>query len=171
MERLKVFFNPKWKDRKERQEKLFADAAAGSAYGYENSVQGGKNYHNFNKTYTPGYVNGASINVNKDNDDGDKFNIKRYHGTNYVGGYDKHKQDGQTYTPQEYKKADFSEYDVDTNDQDDLAYDTNRLNIAYNRGRNASMGKYKKGAKTFGGTPLTGTGRKNGMYQELGKQN
>ena len=169
--KVKGFFNPKWKARKERQEKLFADTAAGKPNGYQNSVSGGgKNYHDFNKTFTPGRVNGAMINTNNSGN-GERFNIERNNATFY-DGYSKmmpHEQDGQTYTPNEYMRADFSDYNVNQNDQYDLAYNTQSLNRAYEHGRKASNGTYGKGAKTYGGTSLSGTGRKNAMYQELGK--
>ena len=58
--RLKGFFNPKWKQRKERQMKLFGNQAVRDNFGYENSsTKGGENNNGGKNALLPG--NGGNV--------------------------------------------------------------------------------------------------------------
>lgn len=165
--KIKGLFNPKWKARKQRQEKLFGNegdswhnvVGSHSRADISDSLY---DYDYFNNAYNHKLRGKRPYEITRTQYD----RVRRPN-----GGYDLENggRNGQT-----MPRKDFSEKygfrGKNIKGADDVAWDNSMLNSAYEFGRNAAMGKYKKGAKTSGGTSLTGTGTRNGMFQYYGEE-
>lgn len=161
--KIKGLFNPKWKARKQRQEKLFG--------------RGGDSYYNrvgssamADNTENSSYQHDYFFNrYNNERRGENPYEIERSQ-YNMPNAFDiQHgKQDGQTMSRQEFR----NKYGINGQNiegYDDVGYENSSLNNAYQQGRNVAMGKYKDGEKTYGGTPLNGTGTRNGAFQHYGE--
>lgn len=168
--KVKGFFNPKWKQRKDRQLDKFAKAATtrdsepylmkndeygdgDASYNKQNAIHD-RDY--FNNTYTKDKNNPFQIRRNQYNDSG-------------FGNHTKGMSDGEYYEPSEMQDID-NHYGYN-DDKAKVRSVNSRLNRAFEVGRNAAMGKTKKGETNGGGVRLDGTGTNNGMFKHTGKGN
>ena len=162
--KVKGFFNPQWKARKQRQEKLFAKGGdsqynrVGSSAIANNTPNSSYQHDYFTNQYNQKRSGEAPYEIQRSQYDmPNAFDIQRG------------KQDGETISKQDFR----GEYGVNGKNiegYDDVTYENSSLNNAYNIGRNAAMGK-NKGAKASGGYRLDGTGTQNGAVQHYGKDN
>lgn len=157
--RLKGFFNPKWKQRKQRQVQRFGGAGSGGDR-YEMKYNDWRN------------DNIDTISNNFTNNNGDKpYQLTRNQtfGKNFTPGG----ANGQVYNTKDNFEPGRIESEKNSNllrKQMKLQSDNSDLNRAYQYGRDAAMGK-TKGHKTGSGVSLDGTGTKNGWFQHLGQNN
>ena len=168
--KVKGFFNPKWQQRKERQLNKFAKAATtrdskpylmkndeygdGDASYNKQNARHDRDY--FNNTYTKDKNNPFQIRRNQYDDSG-------------FGHHTKGMSDGEYYEPSEMQDID-NQYGYN-DDKAKVRSVNSRLNRAFEVGRNATMGKTKKGDTNGGGVRLDGTGTNNGMFKHTGKGN
>lgn len=164
--KIKGFFNPKWKARKQRQVDKFSRQSTGQNFGYDkSSTNGGDNnlgrstYHQ--TSYNDPEANYFSNDFRPDSDSENPYQITRHHfltphdATGRPMFYD---DDRTTYTGKQYMDKTYYDADrsgdLDTIDRrDNVSYGNRQLNRAFNQGRNARKGG-TYGQKTNG----TGTG-------------
>lgn len=170
--KLKGLVNPEWKKRKQRQEREFGRAAT---TGYDKHVI--NNPHETNHVVLPG----NDYSKNRDNamyvaHDGksheDPFYLQRLH-RQYKDGslfdYNNLGHDGENVMQKDiqgFKGTDMSDQGLSNTDRDELAHTMNRRNHAYRMGQRATNGTYKADSKTYTGTEVGGTGRKNKYFQQ-----
>ena len=164
--KIKGFFNPQWKARKQRQEKKFADAAKGSAPSqnymrnddynvqqYANATNNGKyDYDFYANSYNP--CGG--------------FEYKRHQGYDNPYGRDTYgSQHGQKMNHKDFENQERERLGDNYWDSDsfELSKGNQKLNQAYQNGRGAAMGKIGKSDTNFNGQNIGGTGMQNGYIQ------
>lgn len=180
--KLKGFFNPDWKKRKERQERSFANAATDDTYGNSHimdnlgiettSANNNDSYYNTDK-YVHDFRKGET----------DPFGFRRVQG-NYNpenNEWTRGKQSGERITTNNfgYQHNTASVGPGSNNyigsgdfDHNAAALKTSRtLNNQYNTGRRAAMGKIKPDATNLGGQPIGGTGTNNAAFRRAGEGN
>lgn len=171
--KVKGFFNPKWKARKQRQEKLFGNA--GTGYGnrhnftkdMEDSITIG-NGTNYDTDYWKNSYKGHQKDSNYDtyNSTNNPYNIERtqYNYGDYMKGIPNHrgKEDGETMTSNEFRNKYAEEMGDNYYDDgySDFVSRNRRLNNAYMNGMKGN--KFVKG----GGT----TGTQSQYFRNLGKK-
>ena len=189
--KIKGFFNPKWKARKKRQEKLFADTAAGNRYDYSNSLTNDNTMGNFdtdlrlpgnNYTYDTGGNSDwmrNQFNPKGEIDKENPFKMRRYQSYETPKYSSDGRTIGHTSTPgvdngRIYNRNEFGDEFItpETSPSKQSAAinfkaGNSSLNNAYRQGRNAAMGKNMVNSK---GEDFGGTGTKNGAFRRLGKE-
>ena len=185
--RLRGMFSPKWKKRKERQMKKFADQATHQNYGYEKSSTNGGEYNGGGAHYRmPGYdytlSNGGQADFidNSFNPENQKspFEMKRtqrYVTVDNPGDLFSNRtsrpmgNDGRVYSSDEtndmaHQHADRGEWDK-FDAMRKLADSNSMLNRAFRQGQKARKGRTHK---TFGGETYTdGTGTNSDAFKRL----
>ena len=184
--RLKGMFNPKWKNRKERQMRNFANQATNQNFDYEKSSTKGGDHNDGNAAYRMPdhnytWSNGGQVDyiANSFNQKNSKspFEMKRQQ--SYVTVDDPSKpnsgrsyramaNDGDVYSRGETKgianqHADKKEWDR-YSEMEKLRDSNSMLNNAFQQGQQARKGKTYK---TGGGTYNNGTGTSSSSFKRL----
>lgn len=168
--KVKGFFNPKWKQRKDRQLSKFAKAATtndSEPYMMKNDEygDGAASYNKQNARYDRDYFKNTYT-----KDKNNPFQIRRnQYDDAGLGNHTKGMSDGEYYEGSEMHDID-SQHGYN-DDKSKVRFVNSRLNNAFRTGRNAAMGKTKKGETNSGGVRLDGTGTNNGMFKHAGKGN
>ena len=181
--KLKGVFNPKWKARKERQMRKFANQATGDGYAYGNSsTKGGDNNYGRNTVNMPTndytYEYGGTRDYLENN-----FNAKnkenpfemqrsqRYVQPKFNGSSKPLSHNGEVYSRKDvrdmrdYYGQNNQNYDRDKfNKFDDVMHGNSQLNSAFQQGQNARKGYTYK---TLNGTYTNGTGTSSGAFKRL----
>lgn len=185
--RLKGIFNPKWKERKERQMRQFANQAVGDNYGYRNSSTKGGDYNggsasyrmpNHNYTWSNGgqadYIDNSFNQKNRKS----PFEMKRNQSYITVDdpsnpfskrSYRTMANDGDVYSSDETRSianqhADNKEWDK-YDEMTNLKDSNSMLNRAFRQGQRARKGEIYR---THGGETYTnGTGTSSGAFKRL----
>lgn len=177
--RLKGMFNPKWKNRKERQMRNFANQATNQNLGYEkSSTRGGDHNDGYAAYRMPGdnyqFNKGGQADYisNRFNQKNSKspFEMTRHHA--YItadGSYRAMDNNNDVYSmgkTQNIAKQHADNNEWDKYDQMQNLRDSNAmLNTAFQRGQQARKGKTYKTAG--GGTYTNGTGTSSSAFKSL----
>ena len=181
--KIKGLFNPKWKARKERQMRKFANQATGDGYTYGNSsTKGGDNNYGRNTVNMSGndytYEHGGTRDYLENN-----FNAKnkenpfemqrsqRYVEPKFNGSSKPLSHNGEVYSRKDvrdmrdYYGQNNQNYDHDKfNEFNDVMHGNGQLNRAFQQGQEARKGY---AYKTLGGTYTNGTGTSSGAFKRL----
>ena len=185
--RLKGMFNPKWKGRKERQMRNFANQATRQNFGYENSSTKGGDHNdgdadyrmpNHNYTWSNGgqadYIENSFNQKNHES----PFEMKRHQ--RYVTVDDPSKpisgrssramaNDGDVYSRDETRNIASQHADKDEwnryEEMEKLRDSNSMLNRAFQQGQQARKGRTYK--TVGGGTYTNGTGTSSGAFKRL----
>lgn len=169
--KVKGFFNPEWKKRKQRQLKKFADQATGNPFNRYSSTEGGENNYgrsSYNLNDTDGYWSHDFISNRYNPDLSDKdhpFVMQRSQGRfdkdgNYASGL----RDDDVYSTKDM-------YNIANNDRKSINRASNvtlgnsELNNNFRRGRDAAKGK--KTTRNLKGTFSNTTGTKGDYFKGL----
>ena len=185
--RLKGMFNPKWKNRKERQMRNFADQATHNNWSYRKSSTDGGDYNNGGATYRmPGYNykygKGGQVDYidNRFNQKNSKspFEMTRHHyyatvddPSNRISGESYRDMDNNGDVYSRSKTLSIAKQHADNNEWDkydqmeDLRDSNSMLNTAFQRGQQARKGKTYKTAGA--GTYTNGTGTSSSAFKSL----
>lgn len=185
--RLRGMFSPKWKKRKERQMKKFADQATHQNYGYEKSSTnggeyngGGAHYRMPNHNYTWSNGGQADFIDNSFNPENQKSPFEMKRTQRYVTVDDPSKpisgrssramaNDGDVYSRDETRNIASQHADKDEwnryEEMEKLRDSNSMLNRAFQQGQQARKGRTHK---TFGGETYTdGTGTNSDAFKRL----
>ena len=169
--KVKGFFNPKWKQRKKRQEKLFANQAVGDPFRKYSSTSDGDNNYGSKIAKMPGYNydyhNGGTYDALGNSYNGNGFDVSRsQYKVDSNGNWNKGKDYGEKFSGQDVRQLRNRPYNTDAEyeDFDNVQFGNKQLNKAFQQGKEARSGK---DVRTFNGTYKNGTGIGSKAFKNL----